>query len=1107
MELPLRMTLETLRKRVHAVEPAALLVEPRILRRVIRLDRRLPGLGLSVPHRKTYTIERDRLLVFVDRTELELLPGADLPRHVILLATPEDEALDAWEPQRLLQHYARLLFHAGVHAALDELLHHASAAEEFGQQRRKQIGAIEFAEIRSVLLKDDFLFPAPDDLETYIEFVAVYLELRYFAPRQVALYFPAIRDWDAIDRLVSRDIDHARLFARLRLTDDETTDDAAREEFSAQQGPPQLGRPELTLVELRRFQARAERAAAVGNSIKSAILHTRAANRAPVGYAEETHLAACQELRRFAKRLQQILEHTKDETNTWYEVLSPLLAPAAEGFWSTEARLLYDLQKVCVEHERGVYRLDLIDWIRTRGKRPLRRPLPLLRETLVSRHLRTALRRVATARLTPPERERLSHQLEQIVAQVEQRSRDHLRPVIVKVLDDVGLTPQNVPEEVARRKLVEELLDRVVERSYLSMADVRDALSKNDLKLPDVLSVRDLWAGDRLLRADKKLDHELDGVYRRGAMYQRWPQTLSSLAFGTSFGRFLTRHIVLPFGGAYLTLAFLLYVVHFFQGHHHHQPDLLAPDLEPVVASVAPSHEVTAPPATVNAIESTPPDAAPTPHADVGGSELSSWEFYGAVFLVGLWMYLLIHRPGFRAWNLAVLHQSYRIGRQVLVEAPTRILRSEIVQRILHSQTFGAIHSYLLRPAFVTALLRGLLWLSGYAWSERATFELFLVVNLFLNSPIGRTAAEVTTDFLVRAWHELRMRVIAAVLQWIVAVFRSLAMTLERVVYTVDEWLRFRAGDSRMMQTIKLLGGVGWFFVAYVVVFVFTLLVEPQINPIKHFPVVTVAHKLIIPTGPVFVEQLTPYLGRAQAHTLVWTTIWLIPGVFGFLVWELKENWKLYAANRARSLRRVSIGSHGETMVQLLRPGFHSGTLPKTYSTLRRAARKGAKSDREHSGHRKHIVLHHAEVAVQRFVERGLINLLEVSGSIPVDSIKVTHVRTATNRIDVELTWSSAPHNPAVLTWEDDGQELIGSVTQLGWIALLPEQERTVFATALTGLFQYAGVAQACGPLPIFVRPPIARDHWASIWTPASGLTGSDPHSLSRDDRASMKSA
>jgi hypothetical protein len=76
---------------IHTIEPAAYVVDQRILRRVIRLDRRLPGLGFSVPHRQIYTIDRDRLLAHVDRGELDLPPNADLPRTVILLAEQDDD--------------------------------------------------------------------------------------------------------------------------------------------------------------------------------------------------------------------------------------------------------------------------------------------------------------------------------------------------------------------------------------------------------------------------------------------------------------------------------------------------------------------------------------------------------------------------------------------------------------------------------------------------------------------------------------------------------------------------------------------------------------------------------------------------------------------------------------------------------------------------------------------------------------------------------------------------------------------------------------------------------------------------------------------------------
>ena len=66
------------------------------------------------------------------------------------------------------------------------------------------------------------------------------------------------------------------------------------------------------------------------------------------------------------------------------------------------------------------------------------------------------------------------------------------------------------------------------------MADLRDAISNNDLKLPDITDLGELVQGDRLLQTDRAFSEMLDGVYRRGTVYQRWPQVLSSLAFGTA---------------------------------------------------------------------------------------------------------------------------------------------------------------------------------------------------------------------------------------------------------------------------------------------------------------------------------------------------------------------------------------------------------------------------------------------------------------------------------------------------------------------------------------------------------------------------------------------
>src|SRR5208282_370442 len=138
---------------------------------------------------------------------------------------------------------------------------------------------------------------------------------------------------------------------------------------------------------------------------------------------------------------------------------------------------------------------------------------------------------------------------------------------------------------------------------------------------------------------------------------------------------------------------------------------------------------------------------------------------------------------------------------------------------------------------------------------------------------------------------------------------------------------------------------VVWFAVTYVIRFAINLLIEPQINPIKHFPVVTVSHKVCLPMIPVLGDLLMQQFGmaRTRAFGLATGIITGIPGIFGFAAWELKENWRLYRANRPDNLGPQGIGSHGETMLRLLRPGFHSGTVPKLYRKLRRAERRGQK--------------------------------------------------------------------------------------------------------------------------------------------------------------------
>ena len=89
-----RLDFAELERAVRAANPAVLFIEPRILRRVIKQDRRLAAIGFQVPHAHVYTIERERLLVIADRPELDLSPAAAAQvRHPAPAAQDNDEVI------------------------------------------------------------------------------------------------------------------------------------------------------------------------------------------------------------------------------------------------------------------------------------------------------------------------------------------------------------------------------------------------------------------------------------------------------------------------------------------------------------------------------------------------------------------------------------------------------------------------------------------------------------------------------------------------------------------------------------------------------------------------------------------------------------------------------------------------------------------------------------------------------------------------------------------------------------------------------------------------------------------------------------------------------
>src|SRR5205823_939754 len=136
-----------------------------------------------------------------------------------------------------------------------------------------------------------------------------YLDLYYFLPDLRPVYFPAIRDFERIDRLLARDVDAAVLFRRTRLAG--ASDPAPRPDDHADE-------PSDNCVKLIRDARRAARA---GNSVRAAILRTRAARIAPAALTIKAEADAKEDLRLLTTRLQAALKLTDPETHEWLDDL------------------------------------------------------------------------------------------------------------------------------------------------------------------------------------------------------------------------------------------------------------------------------------------------------------------------------------------------------------------------------------------------------------------------------------------------------------------------------------------------------------------------------------------------------------------------------------------------------------------------------------------------------------------------------------------------------------------------------------------------------------------------------------------------------------------
>ncbi len=324
---------------------------------------------------------------------------------------------------------------------------------------------------------------------------------------------------------------------------------------------------------------------------------------------------------------------------------------------------------------------------------------------------------------------------------------------------------------------------------------------------------------------------------------------------------------------------------------------------------------------------------------------------------------------------------------------------------------------------------------------------------LLLLTRLGRIFDELLSNWLLEGAHNLGAEVVPAVIGAIADLFKRLMTTMERVLYGVDEWFRFRRQESSIMSAFKSVFGVIWLALSYVLRLLMVLIVEPTFNPLKHFPMVTVAGKFMVVFAAMMYEPLKQAMPAPWPAVIIFLIVFCVPGVFGFLVWELKENWRLYRANRAQTLRPVAVGHHGESVLRLLRPGFHSGTVPRTFARWRKAVRKG----RAKAGFNAEHQLGHVREAIHRLMDREVLHLLARVQPVADLSLVTGRIHLGVTMIRVDLDSARHPATPLTLSFELKSGWLLARLVRSGWLDQLAAADQEVVRFAIEGLYRYAG--------------------------------------------------
>ena len=420
------ITLEELELALAAARSGRASAPAGVLRRVIRQDAGLTGFAFRVPHRRSYVIGRQRLLEIVDLDELGRC-GDLLPDTVLLSSGP---ATRNWPSLRRAKCCCAAA--GGWFEVASTRLWNSPSPK--GDSRRptfagdRAVGRDRVRRDSQRAGQEHYLLNPDDERAVYVEFAAVYLELKCFAALAPApSYFMALGDPAAMGRVLAQDIrrggrvggdpadrrrrqEHARASVTVeaeqfrvptRLRVRAAGGAAARKDLS----PDLASRKFSHYVRAGRTCGDGWQPGAFGD------LPGPGRMCAPRTSASIMHARMRSDVSRLVARLQAGARFCGGTRGAVAELaVGPGAADAArllDRGGPPAVRLAEGLSRSGAPAVHG--RPDGMAFFP--GTRPVKRPLPNQRDVLISKHVRSAARRLRTVRVSEAQRQELGRLL------------------------------------------------------------------------------------------------------------------------------------------------------------------------------------------------------------------------------------------------------------------------------------------------------------------------------------------------------------------------------------------------------------------------------------------------------------------------------------------------------------------------------------------------------------------------------------------------------------------------------------------------------------------------------------------------------------------------